>query len=98
MNQDRSKIFVKPEAKLSAKLSNQQKINKLINHSAKQAKPSYSIAKQQAIRNPISAIEKRVLKKLRPNYSTQDYTSLLNELHQLGALKKLSWLIQMDKS
>ncbi len=98
MNQDRSKIFVKPEAKLSAKLSNQQKINNLIKHSAKQAKLSYSIAKQQAIRNPISAIEKRVLKKLRPNYSTQDYTSLLNELYQLGPLKKLSWLIQMDRS
>ena len=98
MNQDRSKIFFKPEAKLSAKLSNQQKINNLIKHSAKNAKLSYSIAKQQAISNPISAIERRVLKKIRPSYSLQDYQKLLNELYQVGPLKKLSWLLQMDRS
>ena len=98
MNQDRSKIFLKPEAKLSAKLSNQQKINNLIKHSAKNAKLSYSIAKQQAISNPISAIERRVLKKIRPSYSLQDYQKLLNELYQVGPLKKLSWLLQMDRS
>ena len=97
MTSDRKIFSQANNAKISAKLSNQQKINILTKNLAKNAKLSYSLAKKKGQANPISQLEIRVLNKLRPRYSITEFINLQNALDKLGRIKKLAWFQDMDR-
>ena len=97
MTSDRKIFSQANNAKICAKLSNQQKINILTKNLAKNAKLSYSLSKKKGKANPISQLEIRVLNKLRPMYSRIEFLHLQKELESLGKIGKLAWLFHMDR-
>lgn len=97
MTSDRKIFSQANNAKISAKLSNQQKINILTKNLAKNTKLSYSLAKKKGKANPISQLEIRVLNKLRPMYSRIEFLNLQKELDDMSKIGKLAWLFDMDR-
>jgi len=109
MNQDSSRISVKPGAKLSDNLSNHinslnkkqrlanlAKINNLAKMTAKGANSAYQAAVSRGTKFPIDELQRRVLGKLRRTYSEEAYKDLVINLEHLPAFERLDWLKVMD--
>ena len=109
MNPDDCKIFVKPGAKLSAKLSNPNnslnkkhnlanlaKINNLAKLTAKKINPAYAAAVDRSAKFPIDELQRRVLGKLKKRYSEDAYKDLVINLDHIPIFDKLTWLREMD--
>jgi len=109
MNPDDCKIFVKPGAKLSAKLSNPNnslnkkhnlanlaKIKNLAKITAKRSNPAYSEVVNRSAKFPIDELQRRVLSKLRKRYSEEAYKDLVINLEHIPIFDKLTWLREMD--
>jgi hypothetical protein len=109
MNPDDCKIFDKPGAKLSAKLSNPNnslnkkhnlatlaKINNLAKLTAKRKNPAYAAAVNRSAKFPIDELQRRVLGKLKSRYSEDAYKDLVINLDHIPIFDKLNWLREMD--
>ena len=110
MNQENSRIFVKPgSAKLSANLSNPKyslnkkrrlanlaKINNLAKLAVKNTNTNYQAAVQRSAKYPLDELQRRVLTKLRKKYSEEAYKDLVINLEHIPVFEKIEWLKEMD--
>lgn len=110
MNQENSRIFVKPgSAKLSANLSNPKysfnkkqrlanlaKLKNLAKLTVKATNHSYQAAVQRSARYPLDELQRRVLAKLRRRYSEEAYKDLVINLEHIPVFEKIEWLKEMD--
>ena len=109
MNPDDCKIFAKPDAKLSANLSNPinslnkkqnlanlAKIKNLAKNTVKNTNMNYQAAVKRSSKYPLDELQRRVLGKLKKTYSEEAYKDLVINLEHIPVFEKIAWLKEMD--
>ena len=91
----------------NAKLSNAKQssesiaithINNLTKQLAKSFNHSYQQAKHRNAENPVQELERRVLRKIQPMWSTDRYLELCKALHTMTAFEKMQFLRRIETS
>ena len=74
---------------------NQTKL--IIQNVAKRTSFAYRSAIARNRANPLDALQRRVMRRLRPNYSSDRYAQLILEVSNLSPFDRQFWLLSMQE-
>jgi hypothetical protein len=94
-----NELCAKSSAKLSYATSSAKSsfnTTSIFKNLAKLTKTNYRSAIRRNQKNPFDELERKILNKLRPNYSYEDFTQIQHALLRMPLLDKIMWLRETE--